>query len=56
MNQKISPQEDSIPAAENFPSMGLAARTPLGLSGRTSLPRGASWVACIQTLPCTASS
>lgn len=46
----------SVPAAENFPSTGLAAHSPLGLSGRTSLPRGASWVACIQRLPCTASS
>lgn len=46
----------SIPTAENFPSMGLAAHILLGLSGRISLPQGASWVACIQKPPCTASS
>lgn len=46
----------SIPAAENFPSMGLAAHTPLDWSGRTSPPQGASWVVCIQKHPCKASS
>lgn len=49
-------QYNYLPAAENFPSTGLAAHTLQGLSGRTFLFQGASLVVCIQTLPCTASS